>query len=165
MNYIMVDIESDGPAPGLYSMIAFGAIVVEESLNRKFGPVYLKPISDQWFSEALSISGFSREETLKFEDPFNVMNRFNSWVKLIKKPTFIADNNGFDWSFINYYFWKYVGSNPFGFSSQNLNSIYKGLKRNMFASFKFLRKTKHDHNPLNDAIGNAEAMLTILKEF
>ncbi len=29
----------------------------------------------------------------------------------------------------------------------------------MFTNFKHLRKTKHTHNPVDDAIGNAEALL------
>jgi hypothetical protein len=29
MPYVMVDVESDGPIPGDYSMICFGAILVE----------------------------------------------------------------------------------------------------------------------------------------
>ena len=32
----MVDVESDGPIPGDYSMISFGAIIVEPTLNRTF---------------------------------------------------------------------------------------------------------------------------------
>jgi hypothetical protein len=47
MTYIMVDIEADGPIPGDYSMVCFGAIVVEPSLDRTFYG-RLKPISDQW---------------------------------------------------------------------------------------------------------------------
>ena len=43
MTYVMVDIEADGPIPGDYSMIAFGAVLVDEKLNpigtRVFGPV------------------------------------------------------------------------------------------------------------------------------
>jgi hypothetical protein len=52
MTYIMVDVESDGPIPGDYSMISFGAIVVEPSLVRTFYG-RLKPISDKWIPEAL----------------------------------------------------------------------------------------------------------------
>ena len=33
MSYIVVDIEADGPIPGDYSMVCFGAVVVEEGLN------------------------------------------------------------------------------------------------------------------------------------
>ena len=32
----MVDVESDGPIPGDYSMICFGAIIVEPSLEQTF---------------------------------------------------------------------------------------------------------------------------------
>jgi hypothetical protein len=31
----------------------------------------------------------------------------------------------------------------------------------MAKSFKHLRKTQHTHDPLDDAIGNAEALLTM----
>src|SRR5258708_23711911 len=44
MSYVMVDIESDGPIPGDYSMICFGAIIVEPSLSRIFYG-QLRPIS------------------------------------------------------------------------------------------------------------------------
>ena len=36
MGYIMADIESDGPIPGDYSMISFGAVIVNEQLNKTF---------------------------------------------------------------------------------------------------------------------------------
>ena len=36
MSYIVVDVESDGPAPGIYSMVCFGAIVVEPTLSKTF---------------------------------------------------------------------------------------------------------------------------------
>ena len=35
------------------------------------------------------------------------------------------------------------------------------MRGNMFDNFKHLRKTKHTHNPLDDARGNAEAMLAM----
>lgn len=164
-SFIMVDVESDGPIPGDYSMIAIGAIVVEPDLNRTFKGL-LRPISDRWDPEALAVSGFSREETLAFEDPKVVMEGFADWLNGtgLKKKIFIADNNGFDWQFVNWYFHHFTGKNPFGFSSQNLNSIYKGITRDTFASFKHLRKTKHDHDPVNDAKGNAEALLHMITE-
>jgi len=156
--YVMVDVEADGPIPSEYSMIAVGAVVVEPALDRTFLG-YLRPMTSQWIPDALKVSGFSRDEVLKFPQPSITMGHFHTWVKEIDRPVFIADNNGFDWQFVNWYFHKFLGVNPFGFSSQNLNSLYKGLTRNVRASFKHLRKTKHDHNPVNDAMGNAEALL------
>jgi hypothetical protein len=53
MSFIMVDVESDGPIPGDYSMVCFGAIVVEPTLQRAFYG-QLKPISEKWIPEALA---------------------------------------------------------------------------------------------------------------
>ena len=162
MSYIMVDVESDGPIPGDFSMISFGAVLVDEKLDKTFYG-QLKPISDRFVQEALSVSGFSREETLLFDDPKMVMNKFSDWIKINSKDraVFISDNNGFDWMFICWYFHHFIGSNPFGHSSQNLGSLYKGLVKDMFQNFKHLRKTKHTHHPVDDAIGNAEALLIL----
>jgi len=166
MAYIMVDIESDGPIPGDFSMISFGAVLVDEQLDKTFYGK-LKPISDKFIPEALAVSGHSREETLAFDEPASVMKSFGDWIKANckDKAIFISDNNGFDWMFICWYFHHFTGANPFGFSSQNLGSLYKGLVRDTFKNFKYLRKTKHTHHPLDDAKGNAEALLTMKKEF
>jgi len=160
MSVIMVDIESDGPIPGDYSMVSFGAVLVNEQLDQTFYG-QLKPISEQWLPEALAVSGHSREETLGFDEPVNVMLRFKNWLAEVSqgKPMFYSDNNGFDWQFINWYFHHFMGDNPFGFSSTNLGSLYKGLVKDSFQNFKHLRQTRHSHHPVDDAIGNAEALL------
>lgn len=54
--------------------------------------------------------------------------------------------------------------NPFGFSSQNLGSLYKGLVKDAAKSFKHLRKTAHTHDPVDDVRGNAEALLAMQKQ-
>jgi hypothetical protein len=165
MSWFMVDIEADGPIPGDYSMVCFGAVLVEPALDRTFYG-RLKPISDRWDPEALAVSGFTREETLTFDDPQGVMERFRDWLvqHSTGQPMFIADNNGFDWQFVNWYFHHFLGSNPFGHSSTNLGSLYKGLSQDMRANFKRLRKTKHTHHPVDDAMGNAEALLHMQAE-
>lgn len=170
MPYIMVDVESDGPVPGDFSMISFGAVLVDEKLDKTFYGK-LKPISDQFIPEALAVSGHSREETLSFEDPKKVMEDFEQWIaegcaKIGAKtgqerPIFISDNNGFDWMFMCWYFHHFLGRNPFGHSSQNLGSLYKGLVKDTFKNFKHLRRTKHTHHPVDDAMGNAEALLAM----
>lgn len=156
----MVDIEADGPIPGDYSMVCFGAVLVEPSLNRTFYGK-MKPISDNWIPQALRVSGFSREDTMDFDDPLEIMEDFGQWVNRVSdgRPMFISDNNGFDWQFINWYFHHFIDNNPFGHSSTNLGSLYKGMQKDCFKNFKHLRKTKHTHNPVDDAMGNAEALL------
>lgn len=160
VSYVMVDIEADGPIPGDYSMVCLGAVVVEDGLSRTFLG-RLRPISEAWVPDALAVSGFTREQTLAFEEPALVMARFRDWLAAIgsKRLVFVSDNNGFDWQFVNWYFHHFLGANPFGFSSQNLGSLYKGLVKDTFATFKHLRRTPHTHDPVDDARGNAEALL------
>jgi hypothetical protein len=164
MTHIMVDVEADGPIPGDYSMISFGAVLVQGGLDQTFY-ARLKPISEKWDPEALAVSGFTREETMAFDEPEPVMHEFAAWLKAQSKrrPLFISDNNGFDWQFINWYFWHFTGGNPFGHTSSNLGSLYKGLVQDTFQNFKHLRKTAHTHNPVDDAKGNAEALLDMKK--
>lgn len=166
MSYFMVDIEADGPIPGDYSMISFGAVLVKPGLEQSFYGE-LEPISEKWIPEALAVSGFSREDTVRFSPPRKVMDSFDRWILEHSRgqPMFISDNNGFDWQFINYYFHHFLGRNPFGFSSTNLGSLYKGCVRDAFQSFKHLRETKHTHHPVDDARGNAEALLKMKEEF
>ena len=164
MSYISCDVESDGQIIGKNSMVCFGAVVVEPSLTKTFyGKI--KPISDLWDPEALSISGFSREEHLTFDEPEKVMKEFADWLKLVSvdKPILISDNNGYDSSWINYYFHVYYGSNPFGWSSRRIGDLYCGMKFDARASWKKFRKTSHSHNPVDDAMGNAEALLEFQK--
>lgn len=166
MSWVMVDVEADGPYPGGYSMISFGAVVVKPGLKDQFF-YRLRPLPGaNWAPEALGVSGYTREQTLEFDEPHIAMGLFDEWLPRFVpgRKLFISDNNGFDWQFINYYFWHFLGRNPFGYSSTNLGSLYKGLVKDTFKSFKHLRDTKHTHHPLDDAIGNAEAMLRMAEQ-
>jgi len=61
MSYVVVDVESDGPIPHKYSMVCFGAVIVEPSLQETFyGKT--RPISADYIPEALAVSGFTRDQ-------------------------------------------------------------------------------------------------------
>jgi hypothetical protein len=160
MSYIVVDVESDGPIPHKYSMVCFGAVVVEHTLSKTFfGKT--KPVSDIWIPEALEVSGYTRNEHLSFHESQDVMQQFSDWLKANSKnqPVFVSDNPAYDWQWINYYFHYYLGKNPFGWSGRRITDLYCGMMKDTSAKWKHMRKTKHDHNPVNDAMGNAEALL------
>lgn len=164
MTLIVVDVESDGPIPPLYSMVCFGAVIVEKDLKKTFyGST--KPISSKYQEETLKISGFTRTQHENFNDPKEVMLNFKKWIdeNTLGKPVFMSDNPCYDWQWINYYFHFFIGQNPFGYSGRRIGDLFCGMKKNMRSSWKHLRKTIHDHNPVNDAIGNAEVVL-IMKE-
>lgn len=92
--------------------------------------------------------------------------KFNKWLNQFKgRIIFISDNPAYDWQFINYYFHKFLGHNPFGHSARRISDFYAGIKGNFFDSqrWKHWRVTPHDHNPVHDALGNIEAFEKILE--
>lgn len=116
---VVVDVESDGEYPPDFSMVCFGAVVVEPALDQTFyGRV--KPLSANWKPEALAISGITRAEHETFDDPKDVMAAFANWLgRLGDRAIFVSDNPAYDFQWVNYYLHKFHGSNPFGYSGRN----------------------------------------------
>jgi hypothetical protein len=161
MSYVIVDVESDGPIPAEYSMVCFGAVIFDGLLDTTFYG-RTRPISDRFIPEALAVSGISREQHFGFEEPKAVMTDFAAWLEEHTKgrAIFVSDNLAFDWQFINYYFHRFFGRNPFGFSGRRIGDLYAGMVRDASkaSDWKKYRVTKHTHNPVDDAKGNAEAL-------
>jgi len=161
MSYIVVDVEADGPSPFNGSMVSFGAVLVSDTGKTFFGQT--KPILDIYNPETFKIIGITREDHLRYNEPDKVMKEFAEWLGNVSKgrPIFVSDNPAFDWQWINFYFHKYLGHNPFGFSARRIGDLYCGLVKDASKNWEWkkkLRKTAHDHHPVNDAKGNAEAM-------
>src|SRR5438105_4615667 len=104
--FISVDIESDGPIPGDYSMSSLGAVVVgspEHTFYREF-----RPISDRFDPQAAAVSGLDRDRLLASgHDPAEAMREFASWIASVAtggRPVFVAFNATFDWMFVHWYF-------------------------------------------------------------
>lgn len=170
---VIVDVEADGPCPGLYSMVCFGAVILDDCAGKWrtfYGQTAPYP-GAKWIPEALAVSGFLREEHEKFPTAYGTMIEFSSWIsdQILEhghKPIFVSDNLAFDWQFINFYYHYYLNKNQFGHSGRRIGDVYCGIKKDLSKNAewkKLFRKTKHDHNPVNDAIGNAESLLSILK--
>jgi len=161
MSYSILDVESDGPIPAEFSMVCFGAVIFDDLLDKTFYG-RTRPIADRFVPEALAVSGFSREQHMAFDDPKAVMENFARWLgeQTKGRPIFVSDNLAFDWQFINYYFHRFLGRNPFGFSGRRIGDLYAGLVKDAFKAteWKQYRITAHTHNPVDDAKGNAEAL-------
>jgi hypothetical protein len=137
-NLIFVDCEGHGPAPTLNDETLF-----------EFGAVDYKS------KQAFHGQGATKE----------TFEKFNDWLnQLPGRLIFVSDNPAYDWQFINYYFHKFLDRNPFGHSARRISDFYAGMKGNFFdsQSWKKWRITKHDHNPVHDALGNIEAFEKIL---
>jgi len=91
--------------------------------------------------------------------------RFREWLEPRKPVVFVSDNPAYDFQWINFYFWRYFGENPFGYSGRRIADFYAGLVGDFRSTQKWkrLRRTKHDHHPVHDALGNAEALIRIFE--
>ncbi len=167
------DNENDGPSPRRHSLVWFGVVLVDETLSTYFEGK-MCPVSNEYVPEALAVTGLTREETLSFPSPLLVMPQFVDWVSAHTKqgtrPMYWSDNNGFDMGSLSAYLHEYTSGDPFGHTSRTLNDRYRGLMAGRKAagiidppkicsSFKHLITIPHDHNPVNDARGNAQALL------
>jgi DNA polymerase III epsilon subunit-like protein len=163
--FVSIDVETAGPIPGEYSMLSLGACVVgrrDECFYAEF-----QPITDKAVPDALKVSGFVLADLAKTgERPEQAMEKLREWVRKVSgsgKPVFVGFNAGFDWSFVNWYFHRYLGGNPFGFAPLDIKSFYMGMTGCDWEGTKssrirpeFQPAQPGDHNALADAKAQAE---------
>ena len=158
-NYIFVDVEALGTSPVKGTMTEFGA-VHEASLQTFHGILYEgTPNPD---NPAVPIAG------KQLATDKEVAKQFADWLIKVggkERPVFVSDNPAYDWQWISGMFDKADMQNPFGHSGRRLSDFYAGLMNNWgdTQTWKKYRKTVHDHNPVNDAMGNVEAF-QVLKQ-
>lgn len=163
----IVDTEGDGPYAPDFSMVSFGAVLLSDDLDKTFKG-FTKPISPNFIPESLEKSHTTRQMHEGYEDPRAVMKRFVEWVKqnTTGRAVLMSDNPAYDWQWINYYTWKFAGENPFGFTARRIGDFCAGLERDFLitSEWKKLRGADLPHDPLEDAILNAKALLATAKK-
>lgn len=173
--YVSVDIEAAGPIPGEYSMLSLGACHVDAPKNTFYAE--LRPINDNFVPEALKVSGFKLPDLRKQgRDPAEAMKSFSQWIVDLGKggtPVFIGFNASFDWAFVNWYFHKFLGANPFGFGAIDIKAYYMGLtgctwedtkSSRLPNDLKPTRQGQGAHNALSDAIYQAGIFSRLVQE-
>ncbi|MBI3855246.1 MAG: hypothetical protein HY293_06110 [Planctomycetes bacterium] len=127
--WIMVDIETSGPVIGTHSMTELGAAVgsLKEGVVDRFEAL-IRPIGSAVVASPESFEKAKKGGTT----PAEAMKRFADWSapELKKKALFVARPAAFDWPWIVWYAWTYLGGNPFGFKSVCASSWFqaKGKK-------------------------------------
>ncbi len=177
--FFSVDIESDGPVPGPYSMLSFALVAAGRFDGaRYFRPerfddvleIELKPISERFDPEALAVSGLSRERLLREgREPAEAMREAACWVRDRAEgatPVLVAYPLGFDWSFLAHYFAMFGGPSPFGhsrgFDLKTAVALTAGVpiggagRASLPESLRASRP--HTHRAVDDAIEQAEIL-------
>jgi len=124
--WIMVDIETSGPVIGTHSMTELGAAVGSQQLGvvDRFEAV-IRPIGT-----AVKTSKASFGRALEHgSEPGEALRRFAAWAKpyLEQRATFVARPAAFDWPWIVWYAWTFLGENPFGFKAVCASSWFDAL--------------------------------------
>lgn len=161
--YVAVDIEADGPIPGPYSMLSLGMAVVGRPELTFY--TELKPISDQFVPEALSVSGLDREHLkARAPEPQAAMASAAAWLDEVSKkgrPVFLAAPAVFDGMFVHWYFVRFLGRSPFAVNGAgiDLRSYWMGARgtrweesrRAAIQSATGAKTPPHTHHALDDA--------------
>ena len=134
--YFCVDIECNGPVPGLYDMVSIGAVAVQIKQGRPVlgSSLYLeiRPQAPRFDATAAAIHGLDQQR-LRREglSRAEACRRLTQWVaretKERTRPVFVGHNAPFDWSFVN---WTYASEelpNPFGYKALDTKALAMGV--------------------------------------
>lgn len=172
--FVSVDIEAAGPHPSQYSLLTIGATIVGRQRSTLY--IELRPVNQNYVPEALAASRLSMARLADHGlDPALAMREFEAWLKnevpAPGRPVFVAFNAAFGWSFVNDYFHRYLGRNPFGHSALDLKSFYMGAKGVPWGDTtlqevarQYLGDRQFTHHALRDAIDQAEIFERLLAE-
>lgn len=172
--YVSVDVETAGPTPSRYALLSIGACLVVNPQETFYAE--LKPDRDDFSPEALAIHGLALEGLSQTGlEPQVAMERFEKWLIKVApqraKPVFVAFNAAFDWMFINDYFWRYLGRNPFGHTALDIKSFYMGRMgcawqetTMAYISPRFMNHQPLSHHALHDAIDQARIFKQLLDQ-
>lgn len=163
--FISVDVETSGPVPGEYSLLSIGACETAKPESTFY--CCLKPTAERVDLEALAASGHSIDQLSETGmDAVQAMSNFRSWVDSVSgdaTPIFVGLNAPFDWAFVNYYFHRYCGTNPFGHSALDIKALFLGRFGGRWGRTKSSRmmellqpRRRPDHHALRDAQFQAE---------
>ncbi|WP_141307720.1 3'-5' exonuclease [Streptomyces spinoverrucosus] len=181
--YISVDIEADGPIPGPYSMLSLGAAVAGQQDPDGFTAAdpeertfyrELRPISEEFVPEALSVSGLDRERLgREGAEPAVALAEFTDWVREVAagaQPVMCGYPASYDWTFLYWYLIRFTGSSPFGHSGcldmKTLYATKAGLPLRAVAKGtmprELLSRRRHTHHALDDAVEQAELFANLM---
>lgn len=179
--FIVIDIESDGPTPRLYSMLSLGAVASTE--NSEVGRFYrtIKPIDGasrhpsnmRWWGTQPEAW---KEVNANPRPADEVMKEFSEWVNNFgKQPIFVAYPIAFDYTFVSWYLWNFTGENPFlgedkypmtidiaSLVSGKYRRLLNDSTRDSFPAWMKEGMPDHNHRAIDDAIGYAVVLRNII---
>ncbi len=178
--FVSTDIEADGPAPGLNSMLSLGSAAYSAegdlldtfSVNLETLPeASAHPKTVEWWKQWPEAWELARRDA---RPPEEAMQAYLDWLKgLDGRPVFVAWPVGFDFPFVNYYLLRFTGEAPFGFTALDIKtyamaltsrSSYHRTTKDRLPDRWFEPELKHNHVALDDALEQGALFMAMFRE-
>ncbi|MDB5290137.1 MAG: exonuclease [Phycisphaerales bacterium] len=176
--YISTDVETDGPIPGVNSILSFAsaAFLADKTQVGSFSAnlhtlqgASPDPRTAEWWKSQPEAWAASRTN---LEQPQDAMRRYVEWIAgLGGSPVFVGYPVAFDFLFVYWYLIRFTGASPFSHSALDIKTYAmamlgdeyrKSVKRNM--PRRWFDDHPHTHVALDDAIGQGLLFCNMLAE-
>lgn len=184
--YLSCDIESDGPCPGLNSMLSVGIVAIgkrdgEWDSSMSFS-ANLLPLPDATRNNGTMEFWNRNPEAWKLttdnqRDPHDVMVNLDSWLGLVKnyfgrKPVGVGAPAAFDFPFIRHYFFRFLGRCPLPHSCIDMKTLassilrlpYEKSGKRSYPKKWFVDMYPHTHVAVEDAKEQAYIFIRMLED-
>ena len=173
--YISIDVEADGPCPGVNSMLQFGAVFYDcngrELMHMDYNVTPLPdatqhPETMKWWAEQEEKNpGIWTSMTTNQIHPVTLVNAIelavNKTLKSYGRPVVVAYPAGFDFAYLYYYLCRFSksGESCVGFSALDMKTLGMAIQNTAYAESAkrnyprkwFDPKLRHTHNAFEDA--------------
>lgn len=187
--YVSIDIEADGPIPGINAMLNFGAAAFRLDGDNPREPIATfeanleRPLNTTADPDTMTFWAENRDAwdyvTKDPRPPSEVMEDFYEWsVKLGGRPVMVVYPT-YDFMFMRWYLVRYLGvekAKLYGFSALDMKSLglalldgvdFRGVSKPNMAKQKkhwFKGHPPHDHTGLSDAIGQGMMFVSMMQD-
>lgn len=176
--FVSIDIETDGPTPGMFSMVDLGAVAYDEH-GKKLSTFsgQLKPLPGAmqnvdtmiWWDKHQDVWN---EIVSKARPPLVVIKEFNEWLKKLPgTPTAICWPASWDFAFVHYYLVRFTGASFLGHAALDIKSMvvvmtgqYTRYCGKRALPPEFVPENQHTHRGLDDAEEQGEIFFKVRDE-
>ena len=176
--YVSTDIETDGPVPGLNSMLSFASaaytpdktLVATFSANLETLPGATQHAETMQFWAQQEEAWEACRQDL--QSPEKAMRDYVAWLGTLPgEPVFVGYPVVFDYMFVQWYLHKFTGASPFSFFALDIKTYAMALLKTQFRETtkavmpaRWFDDLPHTHLALDDAIEQGTTFCKMLAE-
>lgn len=176
--YVSTDVETDGPIPGVYSMLSFGsaAYLADKTLIDTFTAnletlpgAIAHPKTMEWWNTQPEAFKTCREN---LQNPKKAMDNYLVWLKNLPGiPVFVGYPATYDFMFVYWYLIRFTGESPFSHSALDIKTLAMSLLKTDYRKStkkhmpkKWFDALPHSHCALEDAMEQGALFCNMLGE-